>query len=243
MTTETSHIQVGGVSVEVVRKTIKNLHLGVYPPNGRIRVAVPFRMSDDAIRLAVIGKLGWIKRHRKKFEGQPRQSKREMVNGESHYFMGRRYRLNVTEHTGNPRVTVNGTHMDVCVKPGSTVAQRERVLLEWYRRQLRTMIPPLLSKWEAALGVHTSRWGIKKMRTRWGTCNVRSRSIWINLELAKKPVECLESIIVHELAHLIERNHGPKFMAIMDKNLPHWKQQRAMLNQLPVAHEEWGSRT
>ncbi|MFH0920181.1 MAG: SprT family zinc-dependent metalloprotease [Fibrobacterota bacterium] len=235
---ETRHIEVSGIPIEMVRKAIRNFHLRVSPPDGRVRVSAPFRMSHGAIRLAVEEKLAWIKRHRARFEGLPRQIKRELVNGENHFFLGQPYCLQITEHTGNPRVVVNGTNLDIRIRPGSSIKQRERVLLEWYRRQLKARVPPLLKKWEAAMGVRTAGWNIKKMKTKWGTCNVSTRRIWLNLELAKRPVECLENIIVHELAHLIERNHGPRFTALMDRYLPHWKQQRDMLDQQPIGSSE-----
>lgn len=241
MVTETRHITVGGVKVEVVRKAIKNLHLGVYPPNGRVRVAVPLIISDEAVRLAVIEKLGWIKRQKARFAEQPRQSQREMVNGESHYFMGKRYRLRVHEQNGPARVAVRGiATLDLFVRPGSSAEQRAAVLQRWYRDQLRVLIPPLLEKWQPKLGVQVSAWGIRKMKTRWGSCNTTARRIWINLELAKKPVQCLEYIVVHELVHLLERSHNERFAALMDSFMPQWRHCRETLNRGPLGHEEWG---
>ena len=208
MNTKGHEIRVSGVSVEIVRKDIKNLHLGVYPPNGRVRVAVPLRVSDDAVRLAVIGKLAWIKKQQAKFEAQPRQSEREMVSGESHYFLGRRYRLRIIEHNGLARVFLRGkSSIDLHIRKGSRAEEREQALLRWYRAQLKALIPPLLDKWQPVLGVQVAEWGVKKMKTKWGSCNSRAKRIWLNLELAKKPVQCLEYIIVHEMVHLIERHH------------------------------------
>ena len=212
MNIEKHQIHVGGLTVDVVRKAIKNLHLGVYPPDGRVRVAVPLAVSDEAVRLAVIGKLGWIKRQRRGFAGQARQSEREMVSGESHYFLGRRVRLRVKEHDGPARVVARNTpFLDLYVRPGTGAEKREQVLQSWYRAQLKTLIPPLLEKWQPILGVQVADWGIKKMKTRWGSCNVDARRIWFNLELAKKPVRCLEYIAVHELVHLLERHHNDRF--------------------------------
>jgi len=240
MNTEKHQIHVSGLTVHVVRKPIKNLHLGVYPPDGRVRVAVPFAVSDDAIRLAVIGKLGWIKRQRKGFEGQARQSEREMVSGESHYFLGQRFRLRVTEHDGPAKVVLrNKTSLELYIRPGSAVAQREQVLQRWYRAQLKPLVPPLLEKWQPILGVHVDDWAIKKMKTKWGSCNANARRIWLNLELAKKPVRCLEYIVVHELVHLLERNHNDRFTALMDRFLPQWRLYRHELNHAPLAHETW----
>jgi predicted metal-dependent hydrolase len=240
MRTEHHKITVGGLPVDVVRKAIKNLHLGVYPPHGRVRVAAPLRVSDNAVRLAVIGKLGWIKQQRKKFDAQPRQSAREMASGESHFFLGQRYRLHVVQDVGPAKVIVrNKSTIELYVRHDSTVEQRERVLQHWYRQQLKELIPPLLQKWQGVLNVEVREWAIKKMKTKWGACNVEARRIWLNLELAKKPVQCLEYIIVHELIHLLERHHNDKFTALMNKFLPQWKVRRAELNAAPLAHETW----
>jgi predicted metal-dependent hydrolase len=206
-----------------------------------VRVAAPLAVTDDAVRLAVIGKLGWIKRQQSKFKAQPRQSEREMVSGESHYFLGRRYRLRVIHGTdGTARVVLrNKSAIELYVPQETSAAQRERVLQRWYREQLRGLIPPLIEKWESVLGVQVSECRIKKMKTKWGACNAEARRIWLNLELAKKPVQCIEYIIVHELAHLIERHHNDRFVSIMDKHLPQWRFQQQELNAAPLAHESW----
>ena len=240
MITDKSQIRVSGVPVEIVRKGIKNLHLGVYPPHGRVRVAAPLRVSDDAVRLAVVGKLGWIKRQRARFEAQPRQSAREMVSGESHYFLGQRYRLRVVTYDGPAKVMArNKSVIELHVRRESSAEQRERVLQRWYRQQLKELIPPLLQKWQRALGVQADEWAIKKMKTKWGACNVKARRIWLNLELAKKPAQCLEYIIVHELLHLLERQHNDNFFALMNEHLPQWRSRRSELNAAPLAHARW----
>ena len=240
MITDKSQIRVSGVPVEIVRKGIKNLHLGVYPPHGRVRVAAPLRVSDAAVRLAVVGKLGWIKRQRAKFEAQPRQSTREMVSGESHYFLGQRYRLRVVKYDGPANVVArNKSVIELHVRLESSAEHRELVLQRWYRQQLKDLIPPLLQKWQPVLGVQTNEWAVKKMKTKWGACNVKVRRIWLNLELAKKPVQCLEYIIVHELVHLLERHHNDTFVALMNKFLPQWKSRRSELNAAPLAHARW----
>ncbi|MGH2411148.1 MAG: M48 family metallopeptidase [Chloroflexota bacterium] len=241
MSIEPHWITVGEVAVEVLRKDIKNLHLGVYPPHGRVRVAAPLPVSDDAVRLAVIGKLGWIARQQARFEGQPRQSRREMVSGESHYFLGRRYRLRVHEHRGPARVALRGAaSLDLFVRPGATAEARELVLQRWYRAQLKLIIPPLLEKWRQALGVEAAEWGIRRMKTKWGSCNCETRRIWFNLELAKKPPRCLEYIVVHELAHLLEPGHDSRFIRILDQHLANWRALRDELNHAPLGHEQWG---
>lgn len=240
MSIEKHQITVNGLPISIVRKGIKNLHLGVYPPHGRVRVAAPLAVSDDAVRLAVIGKLGWIKRQRARFEAQPRQSAREMVRGESHYFLGMRYRLCVIHRDGASRVVLrNRSTMELHVRSETSAEQRERLLQRWYRQQLRVLIPPLLEKWQSVLGVQIADWGIKKMKTKWGACNVEALRIWLNLELAKKPVQCLEYIVAHEIAHLIERYHNDRFVSIMDKHLPQWRLHRQELNSAPLAHETW----
>lgn len=238
--TSPHHITVGGIRVEVVRKDIKNLHLGVYPPNGRVRVAAPLVLTDEAVRLAVIEKLAWVKMHKARFENQPRQSQRDMVNGESHYFLGQRYRLRVHEQAVPPRVALRGVAIiDLFARPGASPEQREAILLAWYREQLKILLPPLLEKWQAITGVQASSWGIKRMRTKWGSCSIKARRLWLNLELAKRPVQCLEYVLVHELVHLLERHHNARFTGLMDQFLPQWRQHREMLNEVPLGHAFW----
>jgi len=233
-------LDIRGIAVEVVHKDIKNLHVGVYPPNGRVRVAAPLRLEDEAVRLAVISRLGWIRRRRAEFERQERQSRREFVTGESHYFKGRRYRLSVTEHDGRPTLRLlNNTTMELRARPGDNRDTREAVLYQWYRCQLRNQLPPLLAKWEPKVGVTVDDLRIKKMKTRWGSCNIEAKRVWLNLELAKKPVSCLEYIVVHELVHLIERAHNDRFQALMDRLLPQWRMYRDELNRAPLAHADW----
>lgn len=226
--------------MDVVRKDIKNLHLGVYPPNGRVRVAVPLRLDDEAVRLAVISRLGWIRRQQNGFEQQDRQSEREMITGESHYVQGRRYRLDVIEHDGPACVCLsNNSTLELRVRPGTGRDKRETVLHRWYRQRLREQIPQLIAKWEPEIGVTVAEWGIKKMKTRWGTCNIDVRRIWLNLELAKKPASCLEYILVHEMVHFLERHHSNRFRELMDRFIPQWQLHRDELTHSPLAHEEW----
>jgi len=240
MSTEQHKITVSGLPVEIVRKNIKNLHLGVYPPTGRVRVAAPLRVSNEAVRLAVIGKLGWIKRQQARFERQPRQSEREMISGESHYFAGQRYRLRVHVADGPARVVItNKAIIELHVRPDASAKSRQRVIMHWYRQHLKDAIPPLLEKWQKRLGVDVAAFGIKRMKTKWRTCTVDARHIWINLELAKKSADSLEYVIMHELVHLLARHHDDHFVAIMDKHLPRWRILREELNCLPLAHEAW----
>ncbi len=240
MSIDSHTIEVSGITVEVVRKQIKNLHLGVYPPDGRVRVATPMRLSDEAVRLAVVSRLGWIRRERANMQQQPRESQREYISGESHYFQGRRYRLRVITRCNSQKVEIVGKRwLCLCVKKGADRAQREKVLERWYREELKRSVAELIAKWEPLLGVNVSACGIKKMKTKWGSCNIEERRIWINLELAKKPVHSLEYIVVHEMVHLLEKHHNERFKALMDKFLPQWRIYKAELGKSPLGHQEW----
>jgi hypothetical protein len=233
-------ITVGGLHVDVVRKPIKNLHLGVYPPNGRVRVAAPVGISDEAVRLAVVTRMGWIKRQQAKFDAQPRQTERSYVSGESHFFFGQRFRLNTIDGAPAGRVYIrNSRTLDLHVRSGSDQATRERVFQDWYRRELRTRAAPLMATWAETFGIDLPHWGIKRMKTKWGTCNIAAKRVWLNLELVKKPPQCLEYVIVHELIHFFERNHSDRFVALLDQKLPNWRLIRDELNAEPLAHEDW----
>lgn len=226
--------------MEVVRKKIKNFHLAVYPPDGAVRVAAPLQTSNENVRLAVISKLSWIKRRQAEFERQPRQSERLFVAGESHYFQGRRYILDVSESFEKPGLCLRGnSRMLLSVRPGTSWDVRARIASEWYRAHLKQQIPSLLGKWQPIVGKEVDGWRIQKMKTKWGSCNISSRRILLNLELAKKPSECLEYIIVHELVHLHERQHNENFRALMDRFLPSWRARRDLLNRQPLAQENW----
>ena len=231
---------VSGIPVQVVRKPIKNLHLSVCPPDGHVRLAVPLHMTDDNVRLAVITRLSWIKKQQANFQAQPRQSEREMVTGESHYVFGKRYRLEVIERRGRHEVIIkNNSTLQLFVNPSTSTQNRALVLTEWYRQQLKARIPDLLTHWEPLVGRQVSDWGIKKMKTKWGSCNISQRRIWLNLELAKKPIECLEYVLVHELVHLLERHHSDRFKTYMDKYLPQWQRCRDILKREPLGNDNW----
>ena len=233
-------IYVNDISVDVVRKDIKNMHLAVYPPNGRVRIAVPLRIDDEAVRLFTISKLPWIRRQKRKFEEQQREAIRDFVDRESHYFFGKRYLLRIFEHDAPPKVVLKGkTYIDLFVRTGSTRVQRQNIVNEWYRKELKLAIPPLIEKWEKVIGIKVAEWGVKQMKTKWGTCNINAKRIWLNLELAKKPINCLEYILVHEMIHLHERHHNDRFLTYMEKFLPQWKFLKDELNQLPASHREW----
>ena len=244
MSTDRARIEIRGIEVEIVRKDIKHLHLGVYPPEGRVRVAAPLRLDDDAVRLAVISRLAWIRRKRAEFEGQDRQSRREFVTGESHYFEGRRYRLDVVVSNGPTGIRLrDNAWMEMRVRPSTGHDAREAMLYRWYRAQLRERIPEMVAKWEPRIGVTVADWRIRRMKTRWGTCNPEAGRIWLNSELAKKPVSCLEYVVVHEMVHLIERGHTERFREILDRVMPGWRMRLDELNRAFLADEEWAGAT
>jgi len=233
-------IEIGNIKVDVVRKDIKNMHLAVYPPNGRIRLSAPGRTDKEVLRLFAISKLGWIKKQIKSFEQQARETPRQFVSGESHYFQGKRFLLEIIETEGKQFVRLKGIKkIEIYCKPDSPKSKRAELLKEWYRDQLKDQVPDLLSKWERKIGVKSNEFRIKQMKTKWGACNIEAKRIWLNLELAKKPKICLEYIIVHELVHLLERNHNDRFVAYLDEFMPKWRLHRDELNSLPIAHSDW----
>ncbi|MBA6315174.1 M48 family metallopeptidase [Cellulophaga baltica] len=241
MSIKTETIAFANVEVEIMRKDIKNMHLAVYPPNGAIKLSVPTKTDDEVVRLFAISKLGWIKKNVKNFKKQARETKRDYVSGESHYFKGQRYLLNVHHHNGYKKVEITGTNkIQLWVKPTATVEEKATVIKEWYRKELKSQIPELLKKWEKIIGVQSDDWGVKQMKTKWGACNVDAKRIWLNLELAKKPTICLEYILVHELVHLHERNHNTRFISLMNQFMPKWRMHRDELNSLPIVHNDWG---
>lgn len=233
-------ITINDLSIDVVRKNIKNMHLSVYPPLGRVRIAAPLNIDDEAVRLFAISKLSWIKKNKRKFENQDRQSPRKFAERESHYFQGKRYLLRVIEHNAPSKVQLKTkTYIDLFVRPETSIEQRQIILNEWYRKELKKQIPLIIKKWEKIIQVVVNDWGVKQMKTKWGTCNIEEKRIWINLELAKKPSQCLEYIVVHEMIHLLERHHNDRFLYYMDKYIPHWKLYKEELNRMPVSHGEW----
>lgn len=233
------NITIENIDIELIRKNIKNIHLSVHPPDGRVRLSVPKRMDDEAVRLFVISKLSWINKHKKKYSLQERQAEIEFLSGESHYFLGSRYILNIIETTGKQRVQLrDDKYIDLYVRENSTKEKREKIMLEWYRQKLKMLIPGYIEKWENIIGVRVNDWGVKLMKTRWGTCNIRDKRIWINLELAKKNVTCLEYIVVHEMVHLLERYHNDVFKGYMSEFLPNWK---SIKNELKISNGDGSS--
>lgn len=232
-------IQLGEVVADVTYKAIKNIHLSVYPPNGAVRISAPVRMSLDSIRVFALSKLVWIREQQRKMREQQRETPREYLNRESHYFRGQRYLLRIIQRDATPKVEISGSELILQVRPGADAAKREAVLDDWYRGQIKQTIAPLRESWQPLLGVQAARVMVQRMKTRWGSCNPDTRIIRINLELIKKPPECLEYILVHELTHLIEPTHNRRFVALMDLHMPKWRFHRDELNRLPVRHESW----
>jgi predicted metal-dependent hydrolase len=234
-----SQIELGNIVIDVKHKDIKNIHLSVYPPNGNVRISAPQRMDLDTIRVFALTKLKWIKKKQEEFKNQERETQREYLTKESHFFWGKRYLLKVIEHNASPKVILRHNEIMLYVRIGTTQEKRKEIIEGWYRAELKKIVPDLIKKWEKIIGVESNEFGIKKMRTKWGSCNREAKRIWLNLELTKKPVECIEYIIVHELVHLLERTHNEQFIKYMDKFMPKWRFYRDELNRLPFSHAEW----
>jgi len=240
MITKEDTTKISDIDVHTVRKDIKNIHLGVYPPNGRVRVAVPLKTTDEKIKLLVLSKMAWIKRQKAQFQKQERESKREYVSGESHFFMGKRYLLNVAYLDAKPKIVINQkSHIDMYVRPKTSLKKREDLMNDFYRSELKKQIPALIEKWEKLTGIKVKEFRIKKMKTKWGSCTPEHKRVWLNLELAKKPLHCLEYVLVHEITHLVEKNHTEKFKLLMDSFMPQWKHIKAELNQSKLGYSKW----
>jgi predicted metal-dependent hydrolase len=234
-----TQIELGGIVLDVVKKDIQNIHLSVYPPSGKVKIAAPVRMKLDTIRLFAISKLGWIKKQQQKLREQERESRREFIDRESHHVWGRRVLLKVVEADGPPSVQLRHTKLLVSVRPGTDEAGREAIVSSWYRQLLKAEISLLIATWEPRLNVTVSGFYVQQMKTKWGGCNPPARTLRLNTELARKPKVCLEYIVVHEMSHLLEPAHGPRFQALMDRFLPAWRETRTLLNSLPAGHADW----
>ncbi len=237
----TSHniIELGDIYLNVIHKDIKNIHLSVHPPQGRVTISAPLSMDLETIRLFSISKLGWIRKQQTKLRNQKRETPREYVNRESHYYLGQRYLLKVEEQNAVPKVILKHGTIEIYVRPHSSVKQKEALLHAWYRQQLREVVPQHIAKQEKKMNIKVAEVSIRKMKTKWGTCNTKAKRIWLNTELAKKPIENIEYILTHEMVHLLERNHNEKFIAYMDKFSPKWKYLREELNRSALGHVEW----
>lgn len=233
----TEQTQIGGLDVEIVRKKIKNLHIGCYPPEGRVRVAVPDHVSAEAIRLAVLTRMPWIRRKQAQFIAQERQSPRRFVSGETHFLFGRPLRLEVLEWEKQVhRISRQGSQRLLLKVPfGSDQDQMGRWMATWLKTELRKLSEPRVVSWAERLGVQPAKWGIRPMKTKWGSCNSDKGIIWLNLELAKKPERTIDYVILHELAHLVSPRHDAQFTAVLDTHLPRWRNIRNELNAQPLA--------
>jgi predicted metal-dependent hydrolase len=234
-----TRIQLRDIRVDVVRKQIKNVHLSVHPPTGRVRIAAPERMSLDTVRVFAIAKLPWIKKQQQKLREQERETPRVYIGRESHYVWGKRYLLKVVEADQPALVELSHGQMMLRVRRSTSKAKRQAIVEEWHRELLRKAVPPLIEKWERSMGLTVRRFFVQRMKTKWGSCNHRAGSIRLNTDLARKPKECLEYIVVHEMIHLLEPTHNARFIALMDQFMPKWRSQREVLNRLPVRHENW----
>jgi predicted metal-dependent hydrolase len=234
MRTKSSHVTVDGLQIEVIRKDIKHLHLRIYPPDGHIRVSAPRRARDRDVRAFVRAKKDWISLHLDRLRAKPDESAPKYESGETHLYQGRPYQLRVIVRNARPRVTLRGKGIiEMTVPLFTDPLFRQQVLAEWYRARLKEAMPALVAKWQAIAAVDVAEWRVKRMRTRWGSCNPQARRIWVNLELAKRPVRCLEYVIVHEMVHLLERRHNARFYSLLDEFFPGWREVRAELNEAP----------
>jgi predicted metal-dependent hydrolase len=237
----TTTIELGDVVVELTRKAVRNVHLAVHPPGGRVTLVAPTDTRVEVARAYAATRLGWIRQQQARFRAQARETPRRFVERESHYLWGRRYLLSVVERDAKPAVTLDHRRITLAVRPGSTVERRRAVMHEWHRRLLHDAVPPLIARWEARLGVKVARYHLQRMKTRWGGCNHRAGSIRLNTELVKKPRDLLEYVVVHEMLHLIEPTHNARFRGLLDEHYPTWREARVELNELPVAAERWGA--
>ncbi len=226
-------INIDTIEIKVIRKKIKNIHLTIHPPEGQVRLSVPISMDDQAVRLFLSSKLSWIKNHQNRLANQDRPINQDFITGEDHLFFGQSYLLTVFENSRKQGIVLSDPkNMNLYVKPGHTRDKRQKILIEWYRVELKKRIPAIIKKWERIIGVKVEDWGVKRMKTRWGTCNINGKRIWINLELVKKDPRCLDFIIVHEMVHLLEQNHNERFKAYMSQFLPNWQSIQKELNRI-----------
>jgi len=233
-------IKLGDICFDVIHKDIKNVHLSVHPPQGRVTISAPLQMDLETIRLFSISKLGWIRKQQTKLKNQKRETAREYITRESHYYLGQRYLLQVIEQNAAPKVVLKHRTIELYIRKGSSVTKRKEILQGWYRQQLRTLVLQHITMLEKKMNVKLSELRIKAMKTRWGTCNTKAKRIWLNTELAKKPIEHIEYVLIHEMVHLLERRHNQKFKAHMDKFLPQWKHLKKELNRSALRNVEWG---
>jgi predicted metal-dependent hydrolase len=232
-------IKLGEISIAVTRKDIKNVHLSVHPPHGRVTLSAPKTTRLEVARAYAISRLGWIRVQRKKLADQARETPRQFINRESHALWGRRHLMRVVYKDAKASVTLDHKRITLTVRPGAGAAKRAKVVHEWHKTLLHRVVPGLIQKWEQKLKVEVQDYFLQRMKTRWGSCNYRAGHIRLNTELVKKPKDLLEYVIVHEMAHLIDPKHSDRFIAILSENYPTWREARAELNELPLTAEVW----
>jgi predicted metal-dependent hydrolase len=232
-------IQLGDISIQVTRKPVKNVHLSVHPPNGRVTLVAPKATRLEVARAYAVSKLGWIRNQQEKLARQARETPRRFVERESHYLWGRRHLMTIKYCEAKPSVSLDHKRITLTVRPGSDVAKRAEVIHEWHKSLLHAVVPEIIKKWEPKLKVKVTRYFLQRMKTKWGSCNHRAGHIRLNTELVKKPKDLLEYVVVHEMAHLLEPRHSERFLAILEENYPMWREARAELNELPLSAEAW----
>lgn len=232
-------IRLGEIAIAMTRKDIKHVHLSVHPPSGRVTLVAPKATRLEVARAYAVSRLGWIRDKQASLRAQARETPRQLVNRESHYLWGRRYLMSVVEKDAKPVVTLDHRRITLTVRPGTTVAKRADVMHEWHKALMHDAVPPLIGKWEQKLGVTVSGYFLQRMKTRWGGCNHRARHIRLNTELVKKPRDLLEYVVVHEMLHLMEPAHSDRFIELLSRHYPAWREARTELNELPVAAEVW----
>lgn len=234
---ETIHL--GEIAVEMTRKDIKHVHLSVHPPDGRVTLVAPKATRPEVARAYAVSRLGWIRNQQRRLRGQARETPRQFVERESHFLWGRRYLLTLREEDAKPSVRLSHRRITLTVRRGSSSARREAVMHEWHKSLLHDAVPGLILKWEQKLGVEVAGYFLQRMKTKWGGCNRRARTIRLNTELVKKPKDLLEYVVVHEMLHLLEKTHNDRFVAMLERHCPTWREARAELNELPLTAEVW----
>jgi predicted metal-dependent hydrolase len=232
-------LELGETRIEIVRRPLKHVHLTVHPPAGNVRIAAPIRVSLDTLRLFAISKLAWIRVQQRRMQQQDREPIRAFIDRESHHVWGRRCLLRVVEVAARPRVEVRSGSLVVTVRPGFSRERRQALVDAWYREQVRAEATPRLAAWAQRLGVSTPHLRVQRMRTKWGSANREANRVLLNTWLAKKPRECLDYVVLHEVAHMVERSHGPRFLALLDEHMPSWRRIRQKLSSLPTGPEQW----
>lgn len=226
-------LHIGPVDIEVTFKAIKNLHLSVHPPDGRVTISSPDFYDLEKIKIYAATKLAWIKKEQAKIRSQEREESKLMITQESHQFLGKRYLLKVIE-ANRPKLVLKHNSIELYTLPEATLEQKQRTLYNWYKKELDAKIGNLIFDYAKLMNISDLNFGMRKMKTKWGSCNIEKRMLWFNIELAKKPIDCIEYIVVHEMVHLLERNHNKNFIILMDKFLPNWRVQKKILNELPL---------